>query len=298
VGRASGVSERGGGDGVSGGHEEGSPEWTPAAIAAATSRWRRWTPPESALLDTGTEEISLLHGEATVRRAEPAGRTPGELVDIVLALASDCRATTVTWPLLTGTDQPGLAETLEAYGARVIGEREILGYPLAEPGPDLAPPADVSCRLVIDRPGIRTSAGIEAAVSGQPPPDDHVLAMRAAELLPTGRRVPVHFLYLADLAGRCAGTGGYTLHDGSVCRLWGGEVLPEFRRQGVYRALVAARIAAARARGATLALVKARADTSAPILVRAGFTRYGREIRYRLRLDGPPASDPSPRKEH
>jgi GNAT superfamily N-acetyltransferase len=180
----------------------------------------------------------------------------------------------------------------------VVGEREVLGYPLARPGPDLAPPADVTCRLVIDRPGVRTSAGIEAAVSDLPLPNDHTLAMRAADLLPAGRHMPVHFLYLADLAGRCAGTGGYTLRDDRVCRLWGGGVLPEFRRQGVYRALVADRIAAARARGATLALVKARADTSAPILVRAGFTHYGREIRYRLRLDGPPPSDPSPRKEH
>ncbi|MFL6074465.1 MAG: GNAT family N-acetyltransferase [Mycobacteriales bacterium] len=282
---------------MSTGHEDSPPEWTPAAVAAAAARWRRWAPPESALLDTGTEEVSLLHSEATVCRAEPAGRTAAEIVDIVLALAGDCRATIVTWPLLTGTDPPGLAEALEAYGARVVGERELLGYPLAGPGPDLAPPADVTCRPVIDRAGLRTSAGIKAASRGLRRPPDDVLAMRAADLLPTGRRAPVHFLYLADLAGRCAGTGGYTLRDDRVCRLWGGGVLPEFRRRGVYRRLVADRVAAAHARGATLALAKARAGTSAPILLRAGFTHYGREIRYRLRLDDPP-SDPIPRREH
>lgn len=275
-------------------HEDGA-EWTPEAVVRAAVRWRRWMPPESALLDTGTEEISMRHGEATVHRAEPAGRTAAELVDIVLALATDCHATTVTWPVIAGADPDGLAEALEAYGARVADARELLGHPLSGPDVDLAPPAEVTCRPVTDRFGVQAAVAVEAAVFGTAPPDDHVVALRSADLLPSGRRVPAQFLYVADLDGRCAGIGGYTLRDDRVCRLWGGGVLPEFRRRGVYRALVASRIADARTRGATLALAKASAGTSAPILRQAGFTHYGRELRYRLRLDTPPP-DHSPGK--
>lgn len=57
---------------------------------------------------------------------------------------------------------------------------------------------------------------------------------------------------------------------------------PDARRRGAYRAVLAERLRLARAHGATLALVKAKPDTSAPILLRAGFTEYGQQRRYRL----------------
>jgi GNAT superfamily N-acetyltransferase len=53
--------------------------------------------------------------------------------------------------------------------------------------------------------------------------------------------------------------------------LMGGVVLPSYRGRGLYRALVHARLAHARARGITLATSHAREATSAPILERIGF---------------------------
>lgn len=53
--------------------------------------------------------------------------------------------------------------------------------------------------------------------------------------------------------------------------LLGGVVLPRFRGRGLYRALVQARLADARARGVALATSHAREATSAPILERLGF---------------------------
>jgi hypothetical protein len=53
--------------------------------------------------------------------------------------------------------------------------------------------------------------------------------------------------------------------------------VPEFRRGGVYRALVRERMAEATTRGATLALVHAKAQTSSPILQRLGFVTYGQQ---------------------
>jgi GNAT superfamily N-acetyltransferase len=56
--------------------------------------------------------------------------------------------------------------------------------------------------------------------------------------------------------------------------LWGGAVLPEARRQGVYRALVHARWEHAFARGTPLLAVQA-GPMSAPVLDGLGFRRHG-----------------------
>jgi GNAT superfamily N-acetyltransferase len=53
--------------------------------------------------------------------------------------------------------------------------------------------------------------------------------------------------------------------------LMGGVVLPEYRGRGLYRALVQARMADARARGIGLVTSHAREQTSAPILEKMGF---------------------------
>jgi hypothetical protein len=53
--------------------------------------------------------------------------------------------------------------------------------------------------------------------------------------------------------------------------LWGGSTAPDWRRRGLYRALVGYRARLAEARGYTLLQVDA-ADTSRPILLRMGFT--------------------------
>jgi GNAT superfamily N-acetyltransferase len=59
----------------------------------------------------------------------------------------------------------------------------------------------------------------------------------------------------------------------SFAGLWGGSTLPEHRGRGLYRALVAARLAEARARpGVRFATVDAL-PTSRPILERLGFRR-------------------------
>jgi GNAT superfamily N-acetyltransferase len=69
-----------------------------------------------------------------------------------------------------------------------------------------------------------------------------------------------------------------------VARLWGGVAVPSARGLGVYRAVLEARLAYAVAHGATMALVKGKIDTSAPILRRAGFAAYGQEPVYDIPL--------------
>lgn len=71
---------------------------------------------------------------------------------------------------------------------------------------------------------------------------------------------------------------------GETVRLWGAGTLEGFRGRGAYQALVAERCRLAHSLGATLALTKANASTSAPILKRAGFRPVAGERRHVLEL--------------
>jgi hypothetical protein len=95
------------------------------------------------------------------------------------------------------------------------------------------------------------------------------LARAYALMLEPGSR---HRLYLARVNGEPAAAAGAVFFARSAYLL-GGVVLPRFRARGLYRALVAARLADARAAGLELVTSNAIADTSAPILERMGFER-------------------------
>ncbi len=78
-------------------------------------------------------------------------------------------------------------------------------------------------------------------------------------------------LFLARCEGELAACASYVAFPRSAY-LIGGVVLPKFRRRGLYRALVQARLADARVRGIELATSHAREASSAPILESLGFT--------------------------
>jgi GNAT superfamily N-acetyltransferase len=65
----------------------------------------------------------------------------------------------------------------------------------------------------------------------------------------------------------------------SFASLWGGGTLPEWRGQGIYRALIAYRARLAAARGYRYLYVDASPD-SRPILARLGFSRLARTTPY------------------
>lgn len=99
---------------------------------------------------------------------------------------------------------------------------------------------------------------------------DHVRAIE------TGR---FHF-YLARVDGAPAGIAGYITKERSAY-LVGGNVLPEFRKRGVYRALLDERLRGVAAHGLSLAVTQAREATSAPILEALGFESLYRSHMYR-----------------
>ncbi|MFK7992114.1 MAG: GNAT family N-acetyltransferase [Sandaracinaceae bacterium] len=84
--------------------------------------------------------------------------------------------------------------------------------------------------------------------------------------------------FTAWIDGVPVGVAAY--HDkGLSAYLMDAVVLPAFRGRGAYRALLAARVASARARGLTLATTHARVATSQPVLETAGFDEV---FRYRM----------------
>ena len=143
-------------------------------------------------------------------------------------------------------------------------------------------PPGVTAEVVRTRDQLREIDAINVPVWEQQPLDEDGLDAEFAELtaaLSTGEG----FRVLGRIDGRAVSTGGCTIVDGFT-RLWGAATLDADRGRGVYRAVLAERLRQSAARGAATALVKGRVSTSAPILARAGFTRYGEERGYRLTL--------------
>ncbi len=176
-----------------------------------------------------------------------------------------------------------LEAELSARGATVKLVLEIMAADLSGGVPELRQPVvDVSLRWATDAATARDGVTMEAAAfNGAVPPDDRIeaLAARNAASVPAGGGGMV----VAYLDGEPIGSGGVQVVDG-VARLTGGVVVPQWRRRGVYRALLGARLTYAVGQGATMALVKANPTTSGPILLASGFTSYGPEPVYAVPL--------------
>lgn len=172
---------------------------------------------------------------------------------------------------------PGVADLLTARGATVVETLDVLALDLRRGAPAFpAPAVDVDVRWATDPATARDASEIGAAVfGGVVPPDERIAenAKRDSAGVPAGDGGGV----VAYAGGTAAGAAGLMMADG-VARLWGGAVVEHARGQGVYRALLAARLDYGAAHGATMALVKARVQTSGPILRRAGFRSYGQEL--------------------
>lgn len=164
----------------------------------------------------------------------------------------------VEWPegLDRGGGIPDLGARLETRGFRSWGARALA---LELQGREYSPSAEVQG---VDAEHLEAWAEVLSAGWGQPLPGVRLDCQRALE-------DPRRRAFLVFSAGQAAGTASYVLSQRSVY-LTGAVVLPEFRGRGLYRALIEARLAAARAAGRDLATTHAR-PTSAPLLERLGF---------------------------
>lgn len=175
----------------------------------------------------------------------------------------------------------GLEAALLGRGAQLVATGDVLALalPADVEAPDLP---GLELRWTTEPELVRDANTIGISVFGGSSADDEVVARRAAAVRAsvaagTGGSM------VAYLDGAPAAVTGVEVVDG-VARLSGGGVLEAYRGRGVYRALVAARLAYAAERGATMALTQGDVTTSSPILRRLGFVSFGQERSYRLPL--------------
>jgi len=250
---------------------------TPGHVLAQASAWI-WYPPEARTVDT--DDYLLIaypphFSDPTVATRWAGDRPADEVIDEVLAAAQRLGRDSVTFfELSRSTRPPDLEQRLRERGAELTETLAVLALDLAPGVPDLAVPDGVEVRRVLDVDDLRAAENVVVAVFGGTPADEEALARSAARLQDEPR-------YLALRDGAPAGTAGHAIA-GETIRLWGGAVLPEARHTGVYRALLDARLRAGVEAGCTMALVKGRVETSAPVLLKTGFRQYGEVRAYRL----------------
>jgi hypothetical protein len=178
-------------------------------------------------------------------------------------------------------NDPELDEVFRERGGVLDETLAVLALDLADGVPDLGRLDGFEARWATDPQTVRDNLQVGADVFGDSmPPEEEIVAEveRARTDAENGSGSVV-----AYLDGAAVGCGGLSLVDG-VARLWGGSVREEARGRGAYRAVLDARLRRGVERGATMALVKGRVETSGPILARAGFEKYGEERSYTVPL--------------
>lgn len=165
---------------------------------------------------------------------------------------------------------PALIEQLPLRGFRPVAWTDVLARPLADvddPGTGIEP---VAPEGLDDWAREVESAFAEGATAGEGfVRDTRIMA-----------RLPGVTVFLARLDGAAAG-GGLLAVDGTLAWLGSGAVLPVARRRGLHGRLIRARLAAARARGATWAWVGARPGSpSHRNLLGHGFTSAAMRMRF------------------
>lgn len=198
------------------------------------------------------------------------GGLAGPALDELIARQRDVFArlgVPVEWKL-HGHDQPAdLPQRLRAAGFEPEEQETVVVGPAAPLAAALpVPPEGVRLREVSARVDLDRIAAMEGQVWNESRAwlADSLAKELAAD--PQGTTVVV-----AEAGPEVVSAGWVRYVKGTgFATLWGGSTLPQWRRRGIYRALVAYRARLADARGYTLLQVDA-SDDSRPILQRLGF---------------------------
>ena len=246
-------------------------EWVPGgAIELRTDDYRLIRYPEMVL------DPTFRAAQVTWSRTT---RPLDEIIDEIAAYARVWGVPGVAWWISAATQPVGTEEALHARGAELIDASLVLARELADL-PQLDVPDDVAVELGRDERTFRAASAVTVQGWQRAEPDEAEIAHQLDEAL-RDLATWSSFRMVAFVKGEPVSTGGCTLV-GEVAQLWGAVTLSASRGRGAYRAVLAERLRLAREHGATLALVKGRGLTSAPILLRAGFADYGEERCYWL----------------
>jgi GNAT superfamily N-acetyltransferase len=252
-------------------------------VAAANDAWVGDAPEGSEVIETSEYRIVCLPERFPDRLQVQWVKSPRPAPLVVDEIIAQCsgfgQANAFVYAKVSSPD--GLGEALVSRGAELVDTADVLA---------MAWPADLK---VPELPGFevrwwttpevaRDANTIGVAVfGGSPAPDDAIA--RRTEAQATSVAAGAGGGIVAYLDGTPVAIAAVEIADG-VARLSAGGVLEEYRGRGLYRALLAARMAYAVEHGATIALTQGRSITSSPILQRLGFVSYGEQHSYRLPL--------------
>ncbi|TQM10784.1 GNAT family N-acetyltransferase [Pseudonocardia kunmingensis] len=184
----------------------------------------------------------------------------------------------VKWKTRGHDHAPGLHDALTEHGFAEGETESIMIGEAAGLIADVALPAGVTARRVVDEPDVRAMCATASAVFADDAPDRIADALLRRLALSDGTE-----LWIAEAGGRIVGTGRLEPVAGSrFAGIWGGATLPEWRGRGIYRALTAVRARSALAQGKTL-IHSDSTDHSRPILERAGLVRVSSTTPYTWR---------------
>lgn len=159
---------------------------------------------------------------------------------------------------------PELPALLASEGFEPDEPETLVAWDLNAPGLSDPPPGGVTIRPVRSPSDLEEAEKVNREAFGS---DSRSISAQFAARL----HDPMFALFVAYVDGVPAATGRLEMPDGkSFAGLYGGGTDPRYRHRGLYRSLVNARAAVARARGYRYLTVDARI-TSLPILLRLGF---------------------------
>jgi GNAT superfamily N-acetyltransferase len=195
----------------------------------------------------------------------------GPELDALIARQRDyfrARGEVVEWKT-RGHDLPAhLPDRLREAGFLPEEGETIMVGVAADMAADPVLPEGVTLRRVADETDFRAIAVMESEVWGQ---DWSFLAGDLAERSASAPDDVAVFAASDNGAGQVISAAWIVFYPGTdFAGLWGGSTLSNWRKHGIYRALIAARAQVALARGTRYLEVDA-SDDSAPILRRLGF---------------------------
>jgi len=176
----------------------------------------------------------------------------------------------VNWILDPETQPADFADHLGRHGVELEAEAAVMVLPIDAviDSPDVE-----GLRMhdaLADADSFRNADAVNSeAFESQPRLGDALERRRANQVAAGNRR-----LLLARIGGEPAGSAGLTVYPPHGAIINGGAVREKFRGRGVYRALLAARLAMAREAGVA-GLAVWGGSMSAPILARLGFETVG-----------------------
>jgi hypothetical protein len=208
----------------------------------------------------GGSECRIVYSRLSAEEAD-------DVVREEVTLARD-RGYALEWKLY-GHDLPAdLPERLVAADFEADDREQVLALPLDEAAL-AAFPVPLGCEIRrVGEAGLADSAEIAREIARRNPDEERV------ELAYLLRNAPDAIsVYVAYVGGEPVTGGRVHYREGGCCaELAGGRTKTTHRRQGLFSAVVGARLREARARGRELAFTDAL-PTSEPILTRLGFRR-------------------------